>query len=42
MDEGIDAALEKFCFFVSNKCRDEEIERLKSTTVEAATSLRKK
>ncbi|XP_065887012.1 uncharacterized protein [Dysidea avara] len=42
MGEGIEAALEQFCFFVSNKCKDEEIERLKSTTVRAATSLRKK
>ncbi|XP_065884645.1 uncharacterized protein [Dysidea avara] len=41
MGEGIEAALEQFCFFVSNKCRDEEIERLKNTAIEAATSLRK-
>ena len=42
MGEGIEAALEQFCFFVSNKCRDEEIERLKNTAIKAATSLRKK
>ena len=40
MGEGIEAALEQFCFFVSNKCRDEEIERLKGTTIKAATSLK--
>jgi len=42
MGEGIEAALEKFCFFISNKCRDEEIERLKSVTITASTSLRLK
>ncbi|XP_065895596.1 uncharacterized protein [Dysidea avara] len=42
MDEGIEAALEQFCFFISNKCRDEEIERLKNTTIKAAALLRKK
>ena len=40
MGEGIEAALEQFCFFVSNKCRDEEIEHLKGTTIKAATSLK--
>ena len=38
---GIKAALETFCFFVSNKCRDEEFDRLKSAAVAAASSLRK-
>jgi len=42
MGEGIEIALEQFCFFISNKCSDEEIKNLKSTTVKAATSLRKK
>ena len=41
MGEGIEVALEQFCFFVSNKYRDEEIERLKSTAIKAATSLKK-
>ena len=36
------AALKQFCFFISNKFRDEEIEHLKNSTVKAATSLRKK
>ena len=38
---GIKAALEEFCFFVSNKCRDGEFDRLKSAAVAAASSLRK-
>ncbi|XP_065914951.1 uncharacterized protein [Dysidea avara] len=41
MAEGIEAALEQYCFFISNKCRDKEIERLKYTAINAATSLRK-
>ena len=41
MRNGIKAALEEFCFFVSNKCRDEEIDRLKNLTVFVASSLRK-
>ena len=40
--KGLMAALEQFCFFISNKFRDEEIERLKNSAVKAATSLRKK
>ena len=40
--KGLIAALEEFCFFISNKVRDEEIEHLKNTTVKAAASLRKK
>ena len=40
--KGLMAALEEFCFFISNKVRDEEVERLKNTTVKAAASLRKK
>ena len=39
---GIKAALEEFCFFVSNKYRDEEFDHLKSAAVAAASSLRKK
>ena len=39
--DGIKAALEKFCFFLSNKCRDEEIDRLKNVTIAVASSLRK-
>ena len=37
--KGLMAALEQFCFFVSNKVRDE---RLKKSAVKAAASLRKK
>ena len=40
--KGIKHALEKFCFFVSNKCRDKEMERLKRTVIRSACSLRKK
>ena len=40
--KGLMAALEQFCFFVSNKFRDEEIERLKNSAVKVATSLCKK
>ena len=40
--KGLMAALEQFCFFISNKFRDEEIERLKNSAVKAAASLRKK
>ena len=40
--EGLLSALEQSCFFVSNKCRDEEIEHLKNTTVKAASSLKQK
>ena len=39
--DGIKSALENFCFFLSNKCRDEEIDRLKNVTIEVAGSLRK-
>lgn len=38
---GIKAALELCCFFVSNKCRDEEINRLKSAAIAVAGSLKK-
>ena len=38
--KGLMAALEEFCFFISNKVRDEEIERLKNTSVKAAVSLK--
>ena len=40
--KGLMAALEQFCFFISNNIRDEEIERLKNSAVKAAVSLRKK
>ena len=40
--KGLMAALKQFCFFISNKFRDEEIERLKNSAVKVATSLRKK
>ena len=40
--KGIKSALENFCFFVSNKCRDEEIDRLKDAAITVASSLRKK
>ena len=39
---GIKFALENYCFFVSNKCRDKEIERLKIDVVKSACSLKKK
>ena len=39
---GIKAALEQCCFFISNKVRDEEIDRLKDYTIAVASSLRKK
>ena len=39
--KNLKVAVTKFCFFVSNKFRDEEVERLKSATKEAATSLKK-
>jgi len=41
MDDGIEAALEQFCFFVNNKSRDEEIEHLKRTASNASTTRRK-
>ena len=40
MKYGIKAALEQCCFFVSNKCRDEEIDRLKDFAIAVANSLR--
>ncbi|XP_065905825.1 uncharacterized protein [Dysidea avara] len=39
--KNLKTAVTKFCFFVSNKCRDEEVEHLKNATKEAATSLKK-
>ena len=39
--KGIKYALENFCFFVSNKRRDKEMERLKRIVVRSACSLRK-
>ena len=40
MKNGIKSALENFCFFLSNKCRDEEIDRLKHAAIAVASSLR--
>ena len=40
--EGLKSALKKSCFFVSNKYRDEEIERLKDAAAGVATLLRAK
>ena len=40
IDLGLYDALKQSCFFISNKHRDEEIERLKVAAVEVATSLR--
>ena len=40
--EGLLSALEQCCFFVSNKCRDEDIEHLKSTAIKAASLQRQK
>ena len=37
--KGLKNALEKFCFLISNKFPDEEIERLKSTAIEVAASM---
>ena len=37
--EGLESALERSCFFVSNKCRDEKIEHLKDAAISIATSL---
>ena len=39
--KGIKSALENFCFFVSNKYPDEEMDRLKDATIIVASSLRK-
>ena len=40
ISEGLEIALEQSCFFVSNKCRDDEITHLQAAAVEVATSLR--
>ena len=39
---GLLSALEQCCYFVSNKCRDEEIEHLKNAAIKASISLRQK
>ena len=39
---GLSSALQQCCYFVSNKCRDEEIGRLKNAVIIAARSLSKK
>ena len=39
--KSLEEALKQFCFFISNKHRDEEIEHLKATVIVAATSLKK-
>ena len=41
-EESIVAYLQKYCFFVSNKIPDEEVECLKSTVIQVAPSLKKK
>ena len=37
---GLLSALEQCCYFISNKCRDEEIEHLKNAAIKAAFLLR--
>ena len=39
---GLLSALEQCCYFVSNKCRNEEIEHLKNSAIKAASLLRQK
>ena len=39
---GIKSALENYCFFVSNKYPDEEMDQLKDATIIVSSSLRKK
>ena len=39
---GLLSALEQCCYFISNKCRDKEIEDLKNTAIKVASSLRQK
>ena len=41
-EKSIMAYLQNYCFFVSNKIPDEEVERLKSTVINVAPSLKKK
>ena len=38
--EGLNSALKQSCFFISNKCRGEEIRSLKVAAIKVATSLR--
>ena len=38
--DGLRTALQQYCFFISNKCRDKEIGKLKTTCVKVAASLR--
>ena len=38
--EGLEIALKKSCFFISNKCRDKEIVHLQAAAVRVAASLR--
>ena len=40
ISEGLTSALKQSCFFVSNKCRDEEIRHLQAAAVAVAASLR--
>ena len=40
--KSIKFALENYCLFISNKCRDKELERLKTIVVKSACSLKKK
>ena len=39
--KGLKLALKKSCFFISNKCRDEQVGNLKAATMKVAISLRK-
>ena len=39
--KGLKLALKKSCFFVSNKCQDEQVGHLKAATMKVAISLRK-
>ena len=38
--KGLKVALKQSCFFISNKCRDEEIQHLQACTIRVAASLR--
>ena len=40
ISKGLKVALKQSCFFISNKCRDEQIEHLKAAAVQVATLLK--
>ena len=42
LNEGLNSALRKSCFFISNKYQDQEIENLKDTAIQVAITLRAK